>query len=236
MLGCRSLLEDVLCRELYTIHSTEGELILSRPKLAEEVSKLVLCAWSHVNSLTETLAVQLKFAIREVPGLRSASSTVPTTTAAIANAFPREYLGPGQDYIVPSSGFFFSSPSTKASLMKHMPSKSAADRLVNQYWAAVYRIARVLYRPSFERQYSRFWDQISSGIEPPTSFRALLLAIMLSAAISMSEEDTLNNFNMKKPEVVNNLRQGTEAALSKAHFLRSTKLETLQAFVAYLVR
>lgn len=189
----------------------------------------------HVNSLTETLAVQLNFAIREVPGLRSPSSTVPTTTARISSAFSREYLDPGQDYIVPSSGFFFPSPSTRAPLMKYMPSRSAADKLVNQYWAAVYCIARVLHRPSFERRYSRFWDQISSGVEPPTSFEALLLAIMLSAAISMSEEDTLKNFEMGKPEVVNNLRQGTEAALSKAHFLRSTKLETLQAFVAYLV-
>lgn len=116
-----------------------------------------------------------------------------------------------------------------------MPSKSAADKLVDHYWATVHCIARVLHRPSFERQYSRFWDHISSSIEPPTSFEALLLAIMLSAAISMSEEDTLNNFNIEKPEIVKNLQQGAEAALSKAHFLRSTKLETLQAFVAYLV-
>jgi len=120
--------------------------------------------------------------------------------------------------------------------MHHLPSKPVADKLLGQYWEAAHYIARILHRPSFERQYSRFWDQLSSGIEPPTSFQALLLATILTAAISMSDEDVMRSFSISKPELINNFRQGTEAALSKAHFLRTTKLETLQAFVVYLVR
>jgi hypothetical protein len=40
---------------------------------------------------------------------------------------------------------------------------------------------------------------------------------------------------MEKRTMVDNFREGTEKALAKANFLRTTKLETLQAFVMYLV-
>ena len=58
---------------------------------------------------------------------------------------------------------------------------------------------------------------------------------MLSAVISMSEEDILLEFGVAKPELLENFQRGTETALYKANFLRSTKLQTLQAFVMYLV-
>jgi len=73
------------------------------------------------------------------------------------------------------------------------------------------------------------------GIEPRVSFQAVVLATMFSAVMSMSEEKVLTDYGVTKQELVENFRQGTETALSRANFLRTTKLETLQAFVMYLV-
>jgi hypothetical protein len=106
---------------------------------------------------------------------------------------------------------------------------------MEQYWRAVHVIARTVHRPLFERQYARFWADISSGIEPRVSFQAVLFAALLSAAISMSDEKVLTEFGVAKTGLVENFKLGAEAALARANFLQTTKLETLQAFVMYLV-
>jgi hypothetical protein len=51
----------------------------------------------------------------------------------------------------------------------------------------------------------------------------------------MPEHRLLSEFGVDKHSLVDNFRQGTESALARANFLRTTKLETLQAFVMYLV-
>ena len=119
--------------------------------------------------------------------------------------------------------------------MQYLPAKTTADKLLRHYWEAVHVIARTVHRPSFERQYETFWRNISIGIEPRVSFQAVVLAAMFSAVMSMSEEKVLTDYGVTKQELVENFRQGTETTLSRANFLRTTKLETLQAFVMYLV-
>ena len=74
------------------------------------------------------------------------------------------------------------------------------------------------------------------GIEPPYSLQALYFAVMLSAAISMDDKAILGEYGRTKESVVNDFRMNTEASLAKANFIKTTKLETLQAFVMYLVR
>jgi len=76
-----------------------------------------------------------------------------------------EWLKPGPAYIAPSSGFFFSQGGHPVSLNDYLPSRSAADLLIKQYFAAVHPIARIVHRPTFEKEYETFWDEVSLGIE-----------------------------------------------------------------------
>ncbi|KAF2260959.1 hypothetical protein CC78DRAFT_380158 [Lojkania enalia] len=148
---------------------------------------------------------------------------------------PGDWMAPGSNYVAPSSSFFFAPGVEKTSLMNFLPSKVLTDKLIEHYWKAVHIIARTVHRPTFERQYDQFWRDINAGIEPKLSFQAVVLAALLSSVISMSEERVLNEFGVSKAGLVENFKQGTEAALARANFLRTTKLETLQAFVMYLV-
>jgi len=51
----------------------------------------------------------------------------------------------------------------------------------------------------------------------------------------MDEADVIRDFGVSKASLVENFKLGTETALSRANFLRTTKIETLQGFVMYLV-
>lgn len=123
----------------------------------------------------------------------------------------------------------------RALLEAHLPGRAVVDRLIANYWIRVHPIARTVHRPSFERQYQNFWVRVNMGMEPRSSFQAVLFAALLSSVISMDEHTMRTEYGVEKRTLVDNFREGAEAALAKAHFLRTTKLETLQAFVMYLV-
>jgi hypothetical protein len=107
---------------------------------------------------------------------------------------------------------------------------------VKQYFIAVHPIAQILHRPSFEKEYESFWDEVSLGIEPPSSVQTIVFAAMFSGVVSMEESIIWRDFGVSKESLIDNFRLGTETALGRANFLRTTKVETLQAFVMYLVR
>lgn len=146
----------------------------------------------------------------------------------------QDYLAPGPDYVPPSSGFILA-PKPRDSILEFLPTKEMTDKLVDHYWKAVHVICRTLHRPSFERDYETFWSEISIGIEPRVSFQAVVLATLLSSAISMPEDRVFSSFGVSRDSLIDNFKLGTESTLSRANFLRTTKLETLQAFVMYLV-
>ncbi len=150
-------------------------------------------------------------------------------------ASPKSYIGPGPDYIAPASSFFFPGTNMNTTLLDYLPSKNAADQLIAQYFSAVHCIAKIVHRPTFEAQYAVFWNLIASGNEPMPSQQAIIFAAMFSAAISLSEEEVSRQFGTMKSALVDSLRSGTEMALSKANFLRTTKTDTMQAFVMYLI-
>ncbi|CBX98236.1 hypothetical protein LEMA_P096450.1 [Plenodomus lingam JN3] len=158
------------------------------------------------------------------------SSRVP-----LFNQDPAVWFAPDRDYVAPSSSFFFSSGLERISLLNHLPSKPLVDKLIAHYWVAVHLIAKCVHRPRFERNYQKFWANINAGVEPRNSFQAVLFAALLSAVVSMPEDKVMAEFRVDKQSLVDNFREGTEAALSRANFLRTTKLETLQAFVMYLI-
>ena len=194
-----------------------------RPKLVEE--------------LTNTL--------QDVKGGKSRHSTSPmiydhrdlksTQPQARIQASPKSYIGPGPDYIAPASSFFFPGTNMNTSLIDYLPSKNAGDRLVAQYFYAVHPVTRAVHRQTFEAQYTLFWGQIATGTEPMPSHQAIIFAAMFSAAVSLSEEEISRQFGTSKAALVDSLRSGTELALAKANFLRTTKLDTMQGFVMYLI-
>ncbi|KZF24368.1 hypothetical protein L228DRAFT_266711 [Xylona heveae TC161] len=147
----------------------------------------------------------------------------------------RRSLEPPPMYLEPSPGFLFGGIPERSALMDYLPSRSAADRLIGQYFDSVHYIARVVHRPTFERQYRSFWAQVSLGIEPTASLQALVFAAMFSAIVSMPEETSFSEFGVNKARLTENFLLGTESALARANFLRTSKIETLQAFVMYLI-
>jgi len=145
------------------------------------------------------------------------------------------FLAPGPTYIAPSSSFFLASGGAPASLIDFLPSRMVADRLLAQYWQAVHPIARAVHRPSFQRRYDAFWNDVTSGIEPPNSLQAVVFAAMFSGVVSMPDDTIVMQFGVAKKGLVDNFQMGTETALGRANFIRTAKLETLQAFIMYMV-
>lgn len=138
---------------------------------------------------------------------------------------------------MPSTSFFFGGTSSQAtSLIDFLPSQLAADRLIKQYFTCVHPICQVVHQPSFTKEYETFWDEVSLGIEPPNTVQTIVFAALFSGVVSMDEAAVIREFGVAKASLVDNFKLGTETALSRANFLRTTKIEILQAFVMYLVR
>lgn len=51
----------------------------------------------------------------------------------------------------------------------------------------------------------------------------------------MSDNAVLMEFGTTKKDLVDNFQMGTETALGRANVIRTTKVETLQALVMYMV-
>jgi hypothetical protein len=107
---------------------------------------------------------------------------------------------------------------------------------MQRYYTAVHPIATCVHRPSFQAQYAIFWDEVGSNYEPKPSIQAVVFAAWFSAAVSLDEAVIHSEFGLNKSSMVESLKVGCEAALSKANFLRTTRVETMQAFVMYMVR
>jgi hypothetical protein len=146
-----------------------------------------------------------------------------------------DFLKPTQAYIPPTSGVFFGQVIQSPSLLNFLPPKETGDRLLRQYFQAVHPIARCVHRPSLEQEYAAFWDDIKNCYEPRASIQAVVFAAWFSAAVSLDEARVNHEFGFTQANLVENLKIGTETALSKANFLRTTKFETIQAFVMYMV-
>lgn len=124
---------------------------------------------------------------------------------------------------------------SKGALLDFLPSRDLGNKLIRQYFHAVHPIALILHRPSFEKTWMSFWEEVALGIEPPTSAQAIVFATMFSGVVSMSDGQISREFGVAKATLVDNFKIGVETALARANFLRTTRLDTLQAFVSYLV-
>lgn len=69
----------------------------------------------------------------------------------------------------------------------------------------------------------------------PASFKALLLAMCLAAAVSLPLMRTEEVLGVSQQILVDRLKIATEKALIDANFMSSVTIQTLQAFTIYLV-
>lgn len=147
-----------------------------------------------------------------------------------------EFLRPGESYMVPNSSLFFGHMHEVPGLLAFLPQPSTTrDKLIRRYFEAVHPIARCVHRPSFEQLYASFEADIQLLQEPKASMQAVVFAAWFSAAVSMGEWDIEHEYGCKKIDLVTKLKAGVEQALAKANFLRTTKFETMQALVMYMV-
>nr|POF02253.1 bikaverin cluster transcription factor bik5 [Quercus suber] len=189
------------------------------------------------------LVDELNDTLKDVTGGKSRQSSTPMPSdprdsrneQTKIQASPKSYIGPGPDYIAPAASFFFPGTNMNTTLLDYLPSKSAADQLIAQYFNAVHYVARIVHRPTLEAQYTLFWGCIATGSEPAPSMQAIIFAAMFSAAVSLDDVQVTRQFGTSKASLIDSLRSGSEMALAKANFLRTTKVDTMQAFVMYLI-
>ncbi|PGH29189.1 hypothetical protein GX50_08075 [[Emmonsia] crescens] len=149
--------------------------------------------------------------------------------------FSESFFTPGPSYLAPHSDMFFGGGERRYSLTDFLPSRTAAHRLLQQYWEAVDPITKIVHRPTFERQNEYFWLDVSRGMEPPYSLQAVIFSALFCAVISMTEDSVLNTFGVTQKNLIENFQLATEMALGKANFLKTTKTQTLQALVMYMI-
>lgn len=136
-------------------------------------------------------------------------------------------------YIAPASPFFFST-FLNVSLEGCYPAKYSADTLMEQYWKCVHLVARTVHRPSFERLYNAFFLD-ASHTQLLVSSQALMFAVSFSAIVSMDDSEYIHYFGYSRQTWPRNLQLATETLLGRAYVAQTTKSETLQAFVVYIV-
>lgn len=187
-----------------------------RPKMAEELT-IALNDWQQTHMSPEE---------------RAAEARSPQNIALSPND---SFMKPGPTFLAPLAGFFFGVSEHGRSLMDFLPSRLAADKVLHQYRRAVHPIAMVVFWPSLQIGYDNFWTNVEMGIEPATSLQALVFAILFSGAVSMQEDVCISTFGVPNKALVVKFQQATEMFLSKANFLRTTRVETLQALVIYII-
>jgi hypothetical protein len=146
-----------------------------------------------------------------------------------------EDFKPGPSFTTPSLDFIFSQSSAQDSWLKFIPPRNIADKLLQRYWDAVHPVARVLHRHSFAQRYETLWEAIENEYQVAPSLSALVCAVLFSAVVSVSEVEISESCRVSRVDLKNQLKLGVETSLAKAQLLKTTKFETLQAFVAYLV-
>jgi hypothetical protein len=116
-----------------------------------------------------------------------------------------------------------------------LPTKMEAEALFQRYLEAVNPLAHVLHIPSFKRLFDRFWLNIEMGSPNQNSCTALILAVCMAAAASVSPLQAKSQFGITKEDLFLRLQKATERALLRANWAKTSNIRTLQALTIYLV-
>jgi hypothetical protein len=116
-----------------------------------------------------------------------------------------------------------------------LPTKVEAEALFQRYAEAVSPLAHVLHTPSFKRLFDRFWLNVEMGSPNQNSCTALILAVCMAAAASVSPLQAKSQFGITKEDLFLRLQKATERALLRANWAKTSNIRTLQALTIYLV-
>lgn len=115
-----------------------------------------------------------------------------------------------------------------------LPTKIEAEALFQRYVESVSPLAHVLHIPSFRRVFDRFWINVELG-NNQNSCTALVLAVCMAAAASLSPLQAKSQFGITKEDLFLRLQSATERALLRANWAKTSNIRTLQAITIYLV-
>jgi hypothetical protein len=116
-----------------------------------------------------------------------------------------------------------------------LPTKMEAEALFHRYMEAVSPLAHVLHIPSFKQLFDRFWLNVEMGSANQNSCTALILAVCMAAAASVSPLQAKSQFGITKEDLFLRLQKTTERALLRANWAKTSNIRTLQALTIYLV-
>ena len=206
---------------------------LNRPRISEEVCPSLRASFYPGLGLADAAQIQAGMADATQGLVYGSHAAFASDELQDAPDLP-DFLKPGETYLAPTSGFFFGQSGQPLSFINLLPSTDFGHRLMRRYFDAVHPIARCVHRPSLEASYTTFWEDVRQNIEPRASVQAVVFAAWFSAAVSV-DEGFCRGQECNKTQLVLHMKIGTETALSKAGFLGTTRFETIQAFVMYLV-
>ena len=153
-------------------------------------------------------------------------AAAPCTLALVKRVSPLE----------PSPGFLTAAPQSFLPQPGfQLPSREELQLLYRQYWSAVDPLTHIIHKPSFEVESQRYLRHSQTLEAAPASFKALLLAMCLAAAVSLPVMRAEEVLGVAQQTLVERLKIATEKALTDAGFMNSVKIQTLQAFTIYLV-
>ncbi|EOA89110.1 uncharacterized protein SETTUDRAFT_167700 [Exserohilum turcica Et28A] len=116
-----------------------------------------------------------------------------------------------------------------------LPTKMEAEALLQRYTEAVSPLAHVLHLPSCKRLFERFWLNLEIGSPNQNSCTALILAVCMAAAASVSPLQAKSQFGITKEDLFLRLQKATERALLRANWAKTSNIRTLQALTIYLI-
>ena len=134
-----------------------------------------------------------------------------------------------------SSGVLFNFPQTF--IEPDHPSRLHRSILTSFYFSNVHPLCMILHRPSI----STYLESAMSSEDPADNvwesegLQAVAHAIYFAAVTSMSTDDCMKLLSAKKTDLAMRYKERTEAALSRADFLNSMEITTLQALTLYIV-
>ena len=116
-----------------------------------------------------------------------------------------------------------------------LPYRFEAELLYQQYLQAVDPIAHILHVPSFKCMFDSFWNNVDEQRPNSGPRTALVLAMCMCAAASMSSLQTMSHFGVSQESLYAHLKISCEAAFKRGNSLISSSIQCLQALTIYLV-
>ena len=130
------------------------------------------------------------------------------------------------------SGFIFSSLHEIESSVN--PTSHQLFTFCEIYLANVDPVMKILHAPSL-RKYMQEGAATLDCSPGPKGIEALKFAVCFAAVVSMTDEECRHRIGEEKMVMIAKYRARTEQALSKADFVNTIEMSTLQALTLYLV-